>query len=205
MESNSTGLDHHGKVLQELEFKLADMEDRNRSCNIRVIGLKEGLEGSNTVQYLMRALPKWFPVLADVQIEIMRAHRIYSSTHKGSVANRTLIFNILRYTTRQAILHAARKAPLSIEGRKIRFSADYSNGTVKRRQAFRQAMDAAWDKGLEFFLLYPATLKVKEGAQFRAFTSAKDAEDYVNRIASHQSATAAVITDSSETSTDALA
>ena len=46
-------------------------------------------------------------------------------------------------------------------------------------------MDAARVKGLDFFLLYPATLKIKEGTQYRAFTSAEDAKDYVNRVASH--------------------
>lgn len=186
MESNSTTLDDHGRVLQDMEAKLADMEDRNRRCNLRCIGLKEGLEGSNAIQYLSRSLPVWFPKLAGFQIEIMRAHRVYSGNARSNAAtNRTLIFNVLRYTTRQAILQAARKNPLIIEGRKIRFSPDYSNYTVKRRQAFHQVMNTARNKGLDFFLLYPATLKIKEGSQYRAFTSAEDAERYVDRASTH--------------------
>ena len=116
----------------------------------------------------------------------MSAHRIYSDAKQGD--NRTLIFNVLRYTTRQAILRAAKKDPLSVDDRKVRFSPDYSNFTVKRRQAFHQAMDAAQNK---FFLLYPATLKIKEGAQYRSFTSPKEAEDYVNSAASNHAATPA--------------
>lgn len=34
----------------ELQRKLADMEDRSRCCNVRVIGLPEGAEGSNLDQ-----------------------------------------------------------------------------------------------------------------------------------------------------------
>ena len=83
------------------------------------------------------------------------------------------------------ILQAAWKSPLVIEGRKICFSSDYSNYTVKQRQAFYQTTDSARVKSLDFFLRYPATLKIKEGTQYRAFTSAKDAEDDVNRAASH--------------------
>ena len=98
---------------------------------------------------------------------------------KNATTNRTLISNVLRYTTRQAILQAARKSPLVVGGRKISFSPDYSNYTVKQRQAFYQTMDAARIKGLDFFLLYPATLKIKVGTQYRAFTSAEGAEDYV--------------------------
>ncbi|KAL7402035.1 hypothetical protein ABVT39_008422 [Epinephelus coioides] len=160
--SNSSTLNGHGQALQAMELKLADMEDRNRRCNIRITGLEEGLEGSN--------------------IEIMRAHRIYNNNARNRGANRTLIFNVLRYPTRQAILHAARKDPLSINGRRIRFSPDYSNFTVKRRQSFRQAIDTARAKGLDFFLLYPATLKIKDGAQYKAYTSPKEAEDFLASV-----------------------
>lgn len=100
----------------------------------------------------------------------MRAHRIYNENTRNRGANRTLIFNVLRYLTRQAILRAARNDPLSIEDRRIRFSPDFSNFTVKRCQGFHQAMDAARATDLEFFLLYPATLKIKDGAQYKAFT-----------------------------------
>lgn len=54
----------------------------------------------------------------------MRAHRIYNENTRNRGANRTLIFNVLRYLTRQAILRAARNDPLSIEDRRIRFSPD---------------------------------------------------------------------------------
>lgn len=69
--SNSGTLTRHDQALQAMELKLADMEDRNRRCNIRVTGLEEGLEGSNATQFLSHSLPKWFPTLGDIQIEIM--------------------------------------------------------------------------------------------------------------------------------------
>ncbi|TWW81684.1 hypothetical protein D4764_01G0014990 [Takifugu flavidus] len=106
----------------------------------------------------------------------MSARRIYSDGACTRGATRTLIFSVLRYSSRLAILRAAKKDPLSINGRKIRFSPDYSNFTVRRRQSFQRAMDTARAKGLDFFLLYPATLKIKDGAQFKAFTSPKEAE-----------------------------
>lgn len=161
--SNSSTLNKHDQALQAMELKLADMEDRNR-CNIHVTGLEEGLEGSNATQFLSHSLPKWFPALDDTQIEIMRAHRIYNDNARNRGANRNLIFNVLRCSTHQAILHAPRKDPLSINGQKI----------SPNRQGFLQAMDAAQAKGLEFFPLYPVTLKVKHGAQFKAFTLPKE-------------------------------
>ena len=78
VKENSGAVANLESVLYTLELKLADMEDRSRRCNVRVIGLKEGVEGSNSVQYLNRALPEWFPSLQSEQPEIMRAHRIYN-------------------------------------------------------------------------------------------------------------------------------
>ena len=59
----------------------------------------------------------------------------------------------------------------------MRFAADYSNHTVKHRQAFTQVMDTARERGVEFFLLYLATLKVKDGAAYRVFNNPREAEE----------------------------
>lgn len=106
------------------------MEDRNRRCNIRFIGLDEGL-GAPT-HFISQSLPKWFPTLGGTQIEIMSARKMYST----GVAVRALTSSVLRSSSRQTILRAAKRAPLSINSRKIRF------------------------------LLYPVTLKIEDGAQF---------------------------------------
>lgn len=92
------------------------------------------------------------------------------------------IFNTLRFTSRQLILRAAKKSPLIVNGRSVRFSPDYSGYTVKRRQAFTQAMNTARNKGVEFFLLYPATLKVKAAGKTEVFHSADDAEEFIRSL-----------------------
>lgn len=93
--SNSSTLNKHDQALQAMELKL---EYRNRRCNIRVIGLDEGLEVSNATQVISRSLPKWFPTLDGTQTEIMSARRIYNDNARNRGANRTLIFNVLRYS-----------------------------------------------------------------------------------------------------------
>lgn len=112
----------------------------------------------------------------------MRAHRIYNGRAAGDRPERprTLIFNLLHYTTRQAILRAAKKEPVTIDGRRVRFTADYSNHTVKRRQVFSWAMDIVRERGIEFFPLYPVTLKIKVGLVLKVFTDHKEAEDFLN-------------------------
>lgn len=61
VKGNSKLLATQEATLQQMQLKLADMEDRSRRCNIRITGLTEGLEGSSAVQYLTQSLPKWFP------------------------------------------------------------------------------------------------------------------------------------------------
>ncbi len=117
VEDNSKSVANHPAKLQALDLKMADMEDKSRRYNIRVLGLKEGSEGSNAVQYLTRSLPKWLPSLQTEQLEIMWAHWIYSGCAAGA-RPRTLIFNTLQCMTRQAILCAARKDPVIVESKK---------------------------------------------------------------------------------------
>lgn len=99
VDDNSEAIANHETALQTLELKMAHMEDRSRWCNIRVIGLKEGTEGSNAVQYLTRLLPRWFPSLQAEQPEVMRAHWTYSGCSTGDRPC-TLISNVLRYKER---------------------------------------------------------------------------------------------------------
>lgn len=182
--SHKTSIDDHEERLKKLEAKLADSEDRNRRCNLRIVGLKEGVEGSNTVQYLNKALLVWFPSLQTEKLEVMRAHRIYDSREqdRDRPRPRTLIFSSLRCTTREAILRAARKEPPSVDGRQLRFYPDYSAHTLQCRRAFSQALNLAKEKGLETFLCYPASLKVKVGSDMHEFQDAEKAEEFLNEL-----------------------
>ncbi len=131
VRDNSSMLSNHESTLEQMQLKLADMEDHSRRCNVRIVGLAEGVQGSNAGQFLTNSLPKWFPSLGDLQGEIMRAHRIYGDNKKRS-GPPTMICNVLRFTTCRSILRAARKNPVTVEERKIRFppttAASHSRG-----------------------------------------------------------------------------
>ncbi|KAJ8353645.1 hypothetical protein SKAU_G00212120 [Synaphobranchus kaupii] len=62
------------KQVEQLTQKTADMEDRARRNNVRLVGLPESLEGSDAAGYLKANLAKWIPSLAGRGIEIDRAH-----------------------------------------------------------------------------------------------------------------------------------
>ncbi len=66
-----------GNRLERLTEKMTDMEDRSRRNNVRLVGLPEGVEGSNAAGFLRVNLSKWIPSLRDRDIEIDQAHCVY--------------------------------------------------------------------------------------------------------------------------------
>lgn len=179
MEKAEKSSEAHKARMEDYEAKLADLEDRNRRDNVRILGIPEGAEGSNVSQFISTNLQKWFPNLAEQQIEIMRAHRIgpLATANRGP---RPLICKMLRFTDRDKILQASRKTPVKFQNRDIRFSADFSYYTVTRRRAFSPAMEEARKQGIQAFLLYPARLKLIRGQDQQTFSTTTEAEDFLN-------------------------
>lgn len=181
-KKNSAAISTVQEKQRSFEQKMADLEDRSRRCNIRVYGLPENIEKDEPVQYLQRMLPVWFPTLKHPQPEIERAHRIFrGAPPKEGERPRAFIFCCLRFPTRQAILREARKHPPSVGNRLLRFAADFSDYTARRRRAFSRAMATAREKGTDAFLLYPATLKIRHGQTTHLFSSPADAERFLER------------------------
>ena len=89
----------------------------------------------------------------------------------------TMICKMLHYTDRDRILKAARGSRIEVSGKEIRFAADYSNCTIKRRRSFSQAMDTARKLGFIPFLIYPAKLKLSCGSEVHLFQT--QAEDFL--------------------------
>ncbi len=114
------------------------LEDRSWRNNVRLVNLPTGMEGDDPIGFLQKMLPKWIPELSErpCPIEIDRAHRVYSNSN--SPKPRSMIFRLLRYPDRQAILQGARKAkPTLPGGTSLEFYADYSPETAQKRKAFQ--------------------------------------------------------------------
>ncbi|KAJ8406092.1 hypothetical protein AAFF_G00309800 [Aldrovandia affinis] len=145
---------------ERMEAKMAVLEDCNHRSNIRVIGLSEGSEGSDAVAFFT-GLPVWFPSLVGKNCEIARPCHIYGDKNdSGGHRPRTQIFSLLRYPDRQAILQAARKYPLIMDGKEIPVFTDYSKHTAQHRKNFSQPIKHVRDNGVQAFLLYPVRLKL---------------------------------------------
>ncbi len=89
----------------------------------------------------------------------LRSTELTECTRTPTHPNRSMIFRLLRYPDRQAILQGARKAkPTLPGGTSLEFYADYSPETAQKRKAFSAVRAKLHQKGAETFLIYPALL-----------------------------------------------
>uniref|UniRef100_A0A3B1JBE8 L1 transposable element RRM domain-containing protein n=1 Tax=Astyanax mexicanus TaxID=7994 RepID=A0A3B1JBE8_ASTMX len=180
------GIKEANDGVSKLQKRLAELEDRSRRSNLRLVGLPENEEGGDAVAFLQRQLPVWFPSLAGKSsLEIERAHRVYSG-QPNSDGNkpRTLIFKLLRYTDRQEILKAYRQPGAQVtHGRtRLLLFPDYSTDTAVRRKAFQPVISSLKSKGLQPFLLYPAKMKVLHNSQTHVFSSPEEAQRFADSV-----------------------
>ncbi len=81
--------------MERLTEKMTDIEDRSRRNNLRLVGLPEGVEGSDMAGFLRVNLSKWIPSLKGRNIEIDRAHRVYDG---GRGSDRSAAYSNLQCT-----------------------------------------------------------------------------------------------------------
>ncbi|KAL1254326.1 hypothetical protein QQF64_016555 [Cirrhinus molitorella] len=160
---------------------MTDIEDRSRRNNVRLVGLPEGAEGSDAAGFLRASISKWIPSLKGHDIEIDRAHRVYDG-RKNSDRPRTLIFRVLRWHDRSAILKGARQAYLVkyTQGNvTLLFFPSFSPATTTKRKSFNPVLKKMTALGLQPFLTYPAVIKLRHKDEQMMFDSPQKAEDFV--------------------------
>ncbi len=192
-EDRRTVMDLRNK-LERLTEKMTDMEDRCRRNNVRLVGLPEGMEGSDAAGFLRANLSKWIPSLRSCDIEIDRAHRIYDG---GRVSDRprTLIFLVLRWHDRSEILKGARQAyPVKCTQKNVTllFFPDFSPATAIRRKAFGPVLKKMTALVLQPFLIYPAVIKLRHKGEQRSLDSPQKAEDFISSLSQQKSYAAAL-------------
>ncbi len=160
------------------------MEDKSRRNNVWLVGLPEGMEGSDVAGFLRMNLSKWIPSLKGRDIEIDRAHRVYDG-RKNSDRLCTLIFRVLRWHDRLEILKGARQAyPVKCtqDNVTLLFFPDFSPVTAAKRKSLVPVLRSMMALGLQPFLAYPAVIKLRHGGEQRYFNSLRKVEDFVGSL-----------------------
>lgn len=160
VSGSERSLDLIKKENEVLRNKLEYIENYNRRNNIRLIGLSEGVEGRDTVEFFKTWLPS---VLGEenfgAPIVIERAHRVPAVRVPGK-APRPILIRLLRFQDRESILRIARdKAPISIDGKRVSFFPDFSSDVMTRRRGMIPALKAL-KKNVNCHLVYPARIRI---------------------------------------------
>lgn len=114
VEDNAANMAKDSKRLtervQQLWQRIEDYENQSRRNNVRLVGLKEGKEaGCNMNDYVKKILRDGFKLDGD-EYEIERSYRAGGSRRDDNQAPRFILVKFQRYTARQKVLTAAKKA-----------------------------------------------------------------------------------------------
>ncbi|KAJ7322429.1 hypothetical protein JRQ81_018716 [Phrynocephalus forsythii] len=132
------------EYVRRMEGRCRSLENRSRRNNLRMLGLPEGAEGSDPLSFLQRTLPEMLALPAESRpLEVESARRVH-----GGVAwdpngrPRPLVFRLLRFADKAAILQAAQARHLSYAGTQVTILPDFCSSLSQRRRfpvrAFRR-------------------------------------------------------------------
>lgn len=116
--------------VSELTEKCIDLEGRSKRQNIRITGIREGMENGQGAREFVAKLLMEVPVLD-------RAHRALRSRPEDSDPPRQFIARIHHGHTMEAIMRkVSSQRKLTFNGRSIQIFRDYPSAVVKQRAAF---------------------------------------------------------------------
>ncbi|XP_056598310.1 uncharacterized protein LOC130416975 [Triplophysa dalaica] len=139
------------KRQRSIQNKLNDLESRSRRNNIRLFGVGEGEEGRSVTQFVTDFLKRELPSLAELDLKIQRAHRIFTAKPRNNINPRQIIVNFQEYTTKELVLKEAwKKGHIQSNGRNIYFDHDFATEIVQKRMAYREIKKALKEKGVRF-------------------------------------------------------
>ena len=165
---------------------LAEIDDQSRANNIRIVGVKEGLENGSPSTLAARILKEVFG-LTELPI-IDRAFRLplprSGPARPGPPRPRVLLARMTSWAAKDALIREARRRrnELRFNGEKALFFNDFSKVTVVQRASFREPLKRLYELNYSPSFLYTAKLCVTTPEGPRFFTNAKDAMGFVDSL-----------------------
>lgn len=169
--------DQLGKENSHLLDKVEDLENRSRSCNLRIIRVPESAEGRDITGFTSKLVPQLlgsenFPE----PLVIERAQRS-PTTRLDDKPPRPILIKLLNFHYKVEILRLARKKnELVYNGSRVHIHPDFSPESLKKRRGFDTVKKKLRELDLKFSLRHPSTLSVMADGKQRLFRCPKEAE-----------------------------
>lgn len=182
--ANAPRLDSVETALKKAMERLDNIENQSRRQNVRIVGLKEGIEGKNPVDFF----EKWIPEVLGMQgdtVKIERAHRAGPPLRTGDKeASRAVLVRLHNYSDKLSILYAARaKGRIKVEGRDVSFYQDFSAEVVKKRRESANARRLLREAGVKYAFVYPAVIKIiHPNGKTSSLANMEQINNYIKRL-----------------------
>lgn len=170
------------KVNRELKEKLSYLENYTRRQNIRIMGIKENIEGMKPTEFIANLLMELFGEdNFQISLPVDRAHRSLAPKPAEGDKPRPFIVKLHHFQTKERILRLAReKGSLTYKGSRIHIFPDLSPDIDKRRAAFSDCKQLLHALHVKFGMYYPATLQFSHEKKRMKFTDPTEALAYIN-------------------------
>lgn len=164
----------------KLREKTCDLESRSRRQNIRIYGIKEGVEKGKPTEFVTKLLMQ---VLSEGNFEspvIDRAHR--SPQPSRDERPRAFIVRVHHYQVKESILRLARSKPLQYDGTTIHIFPDLATDVMKQRQKFDSIRKKCREHEVRCGFRFPSKFIVTvKGNETKVFDSPEMAESYLRQ------------------------
>lgn len=177
-----TDLTSAAKRIAYLESKTDDLENRGRRKNLRLLGLREGAEGTQTLfDFVNNMLPRWLGLAPDKTFTLERVHRTLGPAKPNQ--SRAVLIRFLKFQEKESVYQATRRRDITHDGAKISFSQDLSAETVRVRRGFNAVTKLFVDMGaFRGFQHNPCKLRVLHDGKIHLFSTPQDAEKFHHDI-----------------------
>ncbi|KAL0199037.1 hypothetical protein M9458_007577, partial [Cirrhinus mrigala] len=168
------------KLIRTLSEKVDDLENRSRRDNIRILGLKEGFEGSQPSAFFAAWLPKVLELdTAKGYFKIDRAHR--SLGPQRGDRPRPVLIKLHNFADKQRIMSAIKtKRYLEVDGQKVFIQQDFSSAVKEKRRSFNKSCEMLIKRGIRFTMRFPAVLCITYDGQKHSFHCPREAQAFLN-------------------------
>lgn len=165
---------------KKIHEKCTDLENRSRRQNLRIVGVKEGIEAGNPISFAAEFFSEVFGAENFVSpLVIDRAHRTLAPKPGKGERPRALLVRLHYYSDKEKILRLSRnKGCLLYKDTPVHIFPDMSPEVGRQRAAFNAVKAKLRDAGIVYSLFYPARLTITVNGTRHAFDTPQDAEKF---------------------------
>lgn len=161
---------------REMKIKQADLEDRNRRCNIRFRNFPEKAEEKSPTDLIIRWLKNTIPGLKLEADDLERAHRALKPMPKLSAPPRDIIVCFTRYKKKEEVWNNLRNSTnLRYGETPILALQDLSQDTLNRRKSLRPFTQRLQQAGIKYRWGFPFRLIVTTNTTQHTATNISEA------------------------------